>query len=402
MTQSIIKKEAQVKDGYNICQKCIMLDGPFGVSLNKNGLCNFCEDPSFETASWKKTIINESLREEKRKEWYNLIQQWQEDFGRDKYCCILGFSGGKDSTALVDTFVNEYHLKPFLITVNVGFMTDIAKNNIIQTLQKLGLEDDHRFIEESFETFTKLYKYFLSGYKPRSDEKCVSLSICHTCTDLIHTALVKEAMKKNLDHVIIGFSPDQIARYFYETSPEDSLEDGIPHPQEHINNLDKDDLQWYLTPDTPLEEIPRILYPYHVINYNQSEIIQRIEAKGLIEIGKGDPILTNCHVVMTGMMYDIYRFGGVSYSFQYAELIRQQEDSERWKHERKGWLRTMIRVAKGLLNGQLATEGITTVLDRIGISREELISNIQKQVDQDPNKEQILKNIALLKKGRFK
>ena len=151
-----------------------------------------------------------------------------------------------------------------------------------------------------------------------------------------------------------------------------------------------------------MEQIPRVLYPYHVINYDQSEIIQRIETKELVEVGKGDPVLTNCHVVMTGMMYDLFRFGGVSYSFQYAELIRQQEEPEAWKRERKGWLRTMKRVAKGLLNGQLATEGITTVLNRIGISRQELLSAIELQVDQDPHKEQILKNIELLRKGRLR
>jgi len=400
MTQSIIKEE--IKNRNVICQKCILIDGPFGVSLNTEGFCNFCEDPTFETPTWKKTIIEDSLREEKREDWYNLIKYWQETYGADEYCCLLGFSGGKDSTALIDTFVNEYHLKPFLVTVNVGFMTDIAKNNIKQTLGKMNLTNDHIFIDASFQTFTKLYKYFLSEYKPQSDEKCVSLSICHTCTDLIHTTLVKEAMKRDLDHVVIGFSPDQIARYFYETSPEDTLADGIPHPQKHIDNLDENDLKWYLNPDISLVELPLVLYPYHVIDYNQSEIIQRIESKGLIEIGKGDPVLTNCHVVMTGMLYDLHRFGGVSYSFQYAELVRQQVEPERWKQERKAWLRTMKRVAKGLLNGQLATEGINTVLNRIGISRQELLSDIEIQVEQDSNKNQIRKNIELLRRGRFK
>lgn len=401
MTQSVVKEEIEKKE-HVVCQKCVLLDGPFGVSLNSDGLCSFCEDPTFETPSWKKVIIDESLREEKRENWYNLVEFWQKEYGTNHYCCIFGFSGGKDSTALLDTFVNEYHLKPFLITVDVGFMTDVAKNNIKQTLKKMNLENDHIFIEESYRTFTKLYKYFLSEYKPQSTEKCVSLSICHACTDLIHTALVKEAMKRSLNHVIIGFSPDQIARYFYETSPEDTLEDGIPHPQEHIENLDEDDLKWYFTSETSIEDIPRVLYPYHVIGYDQNEIINRIETKGLIEVGKGDPVLTNCHVVMTGMMYDLYRFGGISYAFQYAELIRQQEGLEGWEKERKGWLRTMARVAKGFLNGQFATEGINIVLNRIGISRQELIAAIEEQVDQDPKRAQIRKNIDLLRKGRFK
>lgn len=50
MTQSVVKEEIEKKE-HVVCQKCVLLDGPFGVSLNSDGLCSFCEDPTFETPS---------------------------------------------------------------------------------------------------------------------------------------------------------------------------------------------------------------------------------------------------------------------------------------------------------------------------------------------------------------
>ncbi|MFW9825765.1 MAG: hypothetical protein ACFFE4_22680, partial [Candidatus Thorarchaeota archaeon] len=80
MTQIISTEEIANKNEHTICQKCLMLDGPFGVHLNSEGICSICEDPTYETPTWKKTIINESLRQEKREEWDNLIRYWQEEY----------------------------------------------------------------------------------------------------------------------------------------------------------------------------------------------------------------------------------------------------------------------------------------------------------------------------------
>ena len=39
-------------------------------------------------------------------------------------------------------------------------------------------------------------------------------------------------MKRGLKYVFIAFSPDEVARYFYESFPEDILNDGIPKPED--------------------------------------------------------------------------------------------------------------------------------------------------------------------------
>ncbi|MFX1385230.1 MAG: hypothetical protein ACFFBP_22680 [Promethearchaeota archaeon] len=388
---------------YKICKKCILINGSFGVELNSEGFCNYCVDPHFVTPTWKKTIIENKLKIEKLNDWNATIREMQKNYGSDEYCCVFGYSGGKDSTALLDTFVNEYNLKPYLITIDTGFMTNIAKTNIKQTLRKLGLESDHVFIKGAIPTFTKLYKYFFLDFIPKPNGKAFTLEICHICTDLIHTILVKEAMKKNLNFIIIGFSPDQIARYFYETNPKDIYKDGLPHPLEFRAMLNKNDLKWFLDENNiSLNNLPRVLYPYHVIDYYEQEIINRIESKGLIEVGKGDPVLTNCHVVKAGLMYDLFRYGGIAYAVQYAELIRQKEILEERKKARKKWLRLMTRVGRTILNGTFNVEGMNAFFKRIGSSKEEILDGIKKQVNKDPNKNVILSNIELFRNKKLK
>ena len=122
--QSIEKK-------YNICQKCILVDGSFGVEVNSDGLCSYCADPHFVTPTWKKVIVDENIKREKLADWNNTVSEMKKSHGDKEYCCVLGYSGGKDSTALVDTFINEYHLRPYLVSIDTGFMTYVG-NKILK------------------------------------------------------------------------------------------------------------------------------------------------------------------------------------------------------------------------------------------------------------------------------
>jgi hypothetical protein len=383
-----------------ICKKCILVDGFLGVNIRDNGLCDFCSDPSHKNPNWSKIHIDLNTRQEAYEDWKIVVASMQQSHDGNKYDCVIGYSGGKDSTALVDTFINEYCLKPLLVTVDTGFMTDTSKQNISDTLAKMDLSDDHILIENAIPTFTKLYSYFFFNHQ--SNKKSLTVDICHKCTDLIHTIVVKEAIKREIQFVIIGFSPDQIARYFYETSIVDILVDGtVPSPLQSIYT--EQDYIWYLTtPISSKKSLPRVIYPYHVIEYDEKEIIQRIETKGLIEIGKGNPVLTNCHIVKAALLYDLYRYGGVTYALQYAELVRQEENAQVRKKIRKEWLRLYKQIGKSILNGTFNIEGMNAFFERLGITKEELLTTIARQRDQDPNYQQIVKNIDLIKSNRLK
>ncbi len=384
----------------SICKSCILLNGFLGISLHDDGRCDFCTDPNYKNVNWSKKVVSNEKKAQSLEDWFQTVAFMQEHRGEQEFDCVIGYSGGKDSTALVDTFVYDYELDPLLITVDTGFMTDVAKQNIRDTLNKMNLYQNQILIEDAVPVFSKLYKQFFFHHD--SNEKTLTVSICHTCTDLIHTIVTKEAMKRNILHVIIGFSPDQIARYFYETSKTDTIRDGTP-PSLLKMYLSKEDLRWYFTQEEINSKFfPRIIYPYHVIQYDENEIIARIEAKGLIEVGKADPVLTNCHVVKAALMYDLYRFGGLTYMLQYAELVRQQPTEETRRKSRKEWLRVCKSVSKNIFNGTFNKEGMEAFFRNIQTSEEELMKSIERQRENDPNSDQIVQNLELFKSGKLR
>jgi N-acetyl sugar amidotransferase len=59
--------------------------------------------------------------------------------GRD-FDCIMGMSGGLDSSYLLHLAVSEFGLRPLVFHVDGGWNTDIAVNNIQVLVDKLGLD----------------------------------------------------------------------------------------------------------------------------------------------------------------------------------------------------------------------------------------------------------------------
>ena len=374
----------------NICGKCILPNGFLGVHLNSQGLCEFCSDPDHKNINWSRTEISQERRNTALEDWNLIVSQMQRDHGKQPYDCVLGYSGGKDSTALLDHLVNDLKLTPLAVTSDTGFMTDIAKDNMRDTLERI--EVDHIFIEEAARTFTKLYKWHFFHHD--SKETFLARYICDYCSDLIHSIVVKEAMKYGVNYVLFGYSPDQIFRYFYEMPRDEVIKEWKPKLLEEpvFEDFDK---QWYLT-DKEIESgnIPRVLLPYHVIPYREQDIIELVESKNLIKKGHADPLLTNCNVVHAATFYDFNRYGGILYAYQYAELVRQNPDA------RKKWLRTLKISAPLILENKFKQREVYQFLEQIGVTQEELLEHIQSQLVEDPNKETIELNIDMFRKKK--
>lgn len=57
-----------------------------------------------------------------------------------QFDCILGMSGGLDSSYMLHLVVKEFGLRPLVFHVDAGWNTDIAVNNIQMLVEKLGLD----------------------------------------------------------------------------------------------------------------------------------------------------------------------------------------------------------------------------------------------------------------------
>jgi len=72
-------------------------------------------------------------------------------------------------------------------------------------------------LSENFVTFSII--------NHNSNETFLARYICDYCSDLIHSIVVKEAIKRNIPYVLFGYSPDQIFRYFYEMPHEEVMKE---------------------------------------------------------------------------------------------------------------------------------------------------------------------------------
>ena len=70
------------------------------------------------------------------KEDFNRIKA---DKGRNRYDCILGLSGGVDSTYLC-LLAKEYGLNPLVVHCDNGWNAELAQHNIEQTIKRLGFD----------------------------------------------------------------------------------------------------------------------------------------------------------------------------------------------------------------------------------------------------------------------
>lgn len=119
---------------YQICTNCVMDSSDPKITFNKDGVCDHCIGfEKFVRPLWKPN--SEGMLEFKKK-----VQQVKKKANGKEYDCIMGLSGGLDSSYLLHMAVVEFGLKPLVFHVDGGWNTNIAVSNIEKMVQKLNLE----------------------------------------------------------------------------------------------------------------------------------------------------------------------------------------------------------------------------------------------------------------------
>ncbi len=333
------------KNVITVCKECILYSFG-GIEINSDGLCSYCADPNFKHPNWEKKSISKDDREKAYKDWESVVAKMKKNHGKQKYDCVLGWSGGKDSTSFLHYLVNDLELNPLAVSVDPGTMSDIARENVKKTLKKINV--DHVLIDYVKETFLRFFRWMALEFD--SNQVGPASEQCMYCSYLLHGLIVQEAMKKNIPYAFLAYSPEQIRFYFYEIPREEMVSKWGPEYDKFSLN---EDAKWYLAPmNLSIENVPRLLLPYHVLPYQEEEIIELVEEKGYVEKGNADPLKTNCYALSAAMFYEANRFGAICYAAQPAELVRQDPAM------RKKWLITIKRFIRTVYDGDFNRENL--------------------------------------------
>lgn len=134
------------------CNRCVMdnFSDPT-ITFDENGYCDYC---STQLKRKDEVYFPNEIGEKKLQE---LIKTVKEENKNNKYDCLIGVSGGLDSSYLT-YLANKWGLRAICIQIDDGFYTDISKNNIDKLIKATGF----KFIpiipdEKQYNALTKAY-----------------------------------------------------------------------------------------------------------------------------------------------------------------------------------------------------------------------------------------------------
>ncbi|MFC1735906.1 N-acetyl sugar amidotransferase [Candidatus Hydrogenedentota bacterium] len=119
---------------YQICTNCVMDTTDSIITFDENGVCDHCNGfykdilPNWHTDGRGRQALDKIVAKIKK-----------EGKGKD-FDCIMGMSGGIDSSYLTYVAREEFGLRPLVFHVDAGWNSQIAVNNIEKLVDNLGLD----------------------------------------------------------------------------------------------------------------------------------------------------------------------------------------------------------------------------------------------------------------------
>jgi hypothetical protein len=286
------------------CKRCLTRDIVPGTTVDSSRVCNHCHDVD---KGVKLNSIHFTIAPEKRLQLQKELDlELRNARGPRDYDAVVGFSGGKDSIYLLYKLKKEYpNLRILAATVNQSFLSDVGTQNVYESLKKLNI--DHVFITPRWEFYKKFFKYLLEhrtkgGYKigvydsdKRGDQSQTGL--CIYCHELVSDIMMVYAMQNEIPLHITGLSPGQPLYEFYHRPVEEvATLDNTP-PFMYENPFTDEDRSYFWNPKRyPAgSKFPRMIFPYHVWDYDALKMRREIHQMGLVkDYKKTSPMDSNC------------------------------------------------------------------------------------------------------------
>jgi len=170
---------------YKICKRCAMDTSDPDIVFDEKGICNHCK----KYFSRKHEFIYD---ESKIGDLEKTVQLLKEQGKGKDYDCIIGVSGGVDSTYIA-YLMKEYGLRPLAIHLDNGWNSELAVSNIEKALNTLGIDLVTYII--NWQEFRDLQLSFLKASTPGME-----IPTDHAITAILY----QTAIKHNISNIILG------------------------------------------------------------------------------------------------------------------------------------------------------------------------------------------------------
>ncbi len=133
------------------CTRCILPASLRNITFDENGVCNHCRKYETDFKDW------DSIKERREQEFKEILKKAKKL--KRPYDVLVPLSGGKDSTYALYLCTKIYGLKTLSVTLDNGFLTQPAKDNIKNAITSSNA--DHIFYTINRENSSELFKTFI-------------------------------------------------------------------------------------------------------------------------------------------------------------------------------------------------------------------------------------------------
>jgi N-acetyl sugar amidotransferase len=170
-----------------VCSRCIMDESAKEITFDNNGVCNFCHN-------YDNVLVNDVHTgkggEEKLEK---LIEEIKRKGKNSRYDCLIGLSGGVDSSYVAYVIKKKYGLRAFAVHLDNGWNTELAVANVEQIVKRLDIDLSTYVLD--WKEFRDIQTSFLKS----------SISNIEIPTDhAIWALLIKTAAKMKIPYIIAG------------------------------------------------------------------------------------------------------------------------------------------------------------------------------------------------------
>lgn len=341
-----------------MCKKCVLKEDFPGIKFDEKGICNFCN--TYEKYNNKLTNHSELKRMFK-----NRIEKIK---GKNEYDCLVGLSGGKDSSYVLYQLKNKYNLNILAYTFDNGFLNDYARKNIRRVLEEIDV--DHLYFKPNKDFQKRLYRKMIE----------IMATPCKGCSLGMYGTSIKFAFEKEIPFVVHGRSPAQMFRELAANSKDPFL----PFIRNNLSEYSrKRNLKTLLNVKRKIGDL---------IQKERKDIIKKMEEKFFPDEEK----LSKSDIIPEFLGYFIY------HRYKEENIKSTIEDKIGWRRSDKDNLLSHgdciihndVEKLKNKKTGYITLEPELSVLIRQGkITKKEALERIKREKEKIEKEENIEESI---------
>lgn len=170
-----------------VCSRCVMDSTATEIEFDQNGVCNFCRH-------YDEVLVNDLFADKNGQEKLDKLISRIKRKGKNRdYDCLIGLSGGVDSSYVAYLVKKKYGLRALAVHLDNGWNTELSVANVEQLVKRLDIDLQTYVLD--WKEFRDIQISFLKS----------SISNIEIPTDhAIWALLIKTAAKMKIPYIIAG------------------------------------------------------------------------------------------------------------------------------------------------------------------------------------------------------